>query len=463
MNSPARPHAHRALAAAIAALLVLPLNAQAKDPSQQSLEARIQQLEAELAAIKQEIRAQRHAVEQVAQQAAAPPAAPPAPREEPKSAVFTTAKGVSVALHGLINASAFSQNRSFSFGNGQSAQYPVPGASGTLSGFDIRNTRFWLDFTGAQLNESWDGGGRIEMDFFGGFNGSGPYSHQQPVPRLRQAWLDIANPGMGSRIRIGQQWDLMFPVDVLPTSPTHVSFPLGFGNGFVGWRFPGVVWMQDVDLGSGSAKWRFDVGAFEGSWNGPGATTNYLTGGNVDFQPQIEARVRAAGSNWVAFVAGRYSKIDLRGVDGTAATPVKPSVDSSGMQVGGQWTPGAWVLKGLLYTGNGQGQIFGNLAQFGDIGENGGFVQIGYKFDPHWNINAFYATSKSDRADVVAWQGNGASGLLKSRQAALSLIYASGPYQLGIEWMHDQLDSLNAGALRKTSGNQLSASAQYTF
>ncbi len=461
MERTPRRYVRHLLVAAIAGALTLPLAAQAGKPTrEQQLETRIEQLEAELAAIRDEIREQKRTVEQVAQQQAAPPPPPP-PKETPAAPTFTTAKGVSVALHGFINATGFSQNRSFSFGNGQSAEYPIPGSRGTLSGFDIRNTRFWLDFSGAQFNESWSGGGRIEMDFFGGFNGTGAYSHQQPVPRLRQAYLDIANAESGSRLRIGQQWDLMFPVDNLPTSLTHVAFPLGFGTGFVGWRFPGVVWMQN--LGGGDTKWRVDVGAFEGSWNGPGATTNYLTGGNVDFQPQLQARLRAAGSNWVAWVSGHYSKIDLAGVDGAAATPIKSSIDSTGLEIGGQWKPGAWTFKGLLYTGNGLGQIFGNLSQFGDIGETGGFVQAGYSFDKHWSVNAFYATSKSDRQDVITWQDHGASGRLRSRQAALSVIYASGPYQLGLEWMHDKLDTLNAGATRSTSGNQVSISAQYTF
>ncbi|KAB2899472.1 MAG: hypothetical protein F9K31_07505 [Dokdonella sp.] len=456
--------ARHALAAAIACALVVPCGAQARDTAkEQQLEARIQQLEAELAAIRDEIRAQRHAVDQVAQQQAAlPPPPPPAPKEEPKAPVFSTAKGISVALHGFINATAFSQDHSFAFGNGQNAQYVVSGAKGTLSGFDIRNTRFWLDFTGAQFNESWGGGGRIEMDFFGGFNGTGPYSFQQPTPRLRQAYLDIANAGSGTRVRIGQQWDLMFPVDNLAASVTHVGFPLGFGTGFVGWRFPGVVVMQDLGS-SGDTKWRMDVGAFSGSWNGPGANTNFLTGGNVDFQPQLQARIRATGSNWVAYVVGHYSKIDLKGVDGTVSTPVKSSVDSTGLEIGGQWKPGNWTLKGLLYTGNGLGQIFGNLSQFGDIGDTGGYVQVGYNFTKNWSLNGYYGTSKSDREDVVAWLDNGAVGRLRSRQSALSVIYASGPYQLGLEWLHDQLDTLNAGAVRKTSGNQVSVSAQYTF
>ena len=61
---------------------------------------------------------------------------------------FSSAPGVSVALHGFIDATAFSQSKSFTYGNGQNAEYPIPGTTGRLSGVDIRNTRFWLDLTG---------------------------------------------------------------------------------------------------------------------------------------------------------------------------------------------------------------------------------------------------------------------------------------------------------------------------
>ena len=59
-----------------------------------------------------------------------------------RPAAFTTAPGVSVAFHGFVNATAFSQSRPFNFGNGQNAEWPTPGSRGSLSGVDIRNTRF---------------------------------------------------------------------------------------------------------------------------------------------------------------------------------------------------------------------------------------------------------------------------------------------------------------------------------
>ena len=122
---------------------------------------------------------------------------------------------------------------------------------------------------------------------------------------------------------------------------------------------------------------------------------------------------------------------------------------------------GAWTFKGLVYTGNGLGEIFGNLSQFGDISETGGYVQAGYNFTKNWSANVFYAIAKSDRDDVALWVPT--NGKLKSRQSAFNLLYTSGPYQLGVEWMHDNLDTLGADGTKKTSGNQVSVSAQYTF
>ncbi|MCP1372814.1 hypothetical protein [Dyella lutea] len=436
-----------------------------------ALQALIEKQQAQLDEQQKELAQMREALQQIqgnqqAQQqqiekvASTPPPPPPAP------SAFSSAPGVSVALHGFVSATAFSQDKSFTFGNGQNAEFPVTGSHGNTSGFDVRNTRFWLDFKGAKFNENWSGGGRIEMDFFGGFNGTGAYSLSQPTPRLRQAYMDLANASSGTTIRVGQQWDLLFPLDNVPASITHIAFPLGYGTGMIGWRFPGVVMMQDLNHGSDGPKWRLDLGAFEGSWDGPGNNVNYLTGGNAGFRPQLQARLHVQDKDWLAYFVAHYSQIDLRGVDGTAATPVATKIDSQGFEVGGNWHPGNWMFKGNLYTGKGLGQVFGGLIQFGDIKETGGFLQAGYKFTPNWSANAFYGYSKPKRSDVVAWLGQGSAGRLENRQSALNLIYTSGAYELGLEYMYSELDSTSAAnptATTTTKGNQVSLSAKYNF
>jgi hypothetical protein len=378
--------------------------------------------------------------------------------------VFTSAPGISVGLHGFVSATAFHQDRSFTFGNGQNAEFPVPGSRGSLSGVDVRNSRFWLDFSGAKFAGNWNGGGRIEMDFFGGFNGAGAYSQQQPTPRLRQAYMDLDNAETGTKIRIGQQWDLMFPIDNSPASLSHIAFPVGFAAGLVGWRFPGVVVMQDLNHDASGAQWRLDLGAFEGTWSGPGNNVDYLTAGSVGFRPQLEARLHVQDKTWLAFAAAHYSEVDLRGVGGSALTPIKEKVKSVGYELGGQWKPGPFTFKGLIYSGKGLGEIFGAMAQFGDIQETGGYVQAGYSFTPNWSVNAFYGISKPDTQDVITWLGHGSAGRLENHQSSLALQYSSGAYDLGVEWIHDKLDSTSDGINRlSTNGNQVSVSALYHF
>jgi len=85
--------------------------------------------------------------------------------------------------------------------------------------------------------------------------------------------MKLSNPDSGSSITIGQQWDLVFPIEAIPESLAHIAFPLGFATGMIGWRFPGIVYSQALGKPSpGSLAWGLDVGAFSGSWNGPAIT-----------------------------------------------------------------------------------------------------------------------------------------------------------------------------------------------
>jgi len=492
MTFPATARPNRLLALSIACALALPLGVHAQSAPkstakgasrEQQLEKRVNQLEQELAELKAMIQEQKAATTQASQtaqqaqvtadkanttaQATSTKVEAAAPNGKP---VFSTAPGVSVALHGFISASAFGQDKTFTYGNGQNAEIPAlpeKANKGSLSGVDVRNTRFWLDFTGAKLNESWAGSGRIEMDFFGGFNGTGAYSDQQLTPRLRQAYMDLTNADWGSTIRIGQMWDLMFPLENVPTSLSHIAFPLGYGAGVIGWRYPGVIWMQNLNQGSTGPKWRLDIGAFEGNWSGPGSTVNYLTAGNAHFQPQVEARLRVADKDWLAYFAAHYASLSLKGVNGQTPAPIKSKIHSDGYEVGGQWKPGPWTFKGVIYTGNALGQIFGAMSQFGDISETGGWVQAGYNFTPHWSVNAFYAQANPSDHDVVRWVATtpASNALLKNQQAAVSLQYASGAYEFGVEWIYDKLRYQTGpnGPHQSLSGNQVSLNGLYKF
>ncbi|BBD78694.1 hypothetical protein ALSL_0015 [Aerosticca soli] len=436
---------------------------------EQQLEARVNQLEQELAELKAMIQEQKQTTVQASQTAQAAQATAEATQTKvaalppPAKSQFSTAPGVSVAFHGLLSATAFGENRRFGFGNGQNAEYPIAGKSGSLSGIDVRNTRFWFDMTGPQLGGGWSGGGHLEMDFFGGFNGTGPYARQQTTPRLRQAYIDLTNPENGSVVRIGQQWNLLTPLDNLPVSLAHIAFPLGFSTGILGWRYAGAVWMQDLNRGGDGPKWRLDVGAFDGNWSGPDNNTDFLSAGNADFRPQIEARLHVQGKGWLAYAVGHYATVDLRGTQGTAPTPIRDKLTSTAFELGGQWKPGPWTLKGQAYTGKALGQTFGALSQFGDIKEKGGFLQVSYNFTPVWSLNATAAVVKPNKDDVIRWLGYGSNGFVRNRQAALSLLYDATSFAFGLEVMHDKLDTNKGNGEETTDGNQINLSALYRF
>jgi hypothetical protein len=482
----------KAIAFSVACALMLPMaampdtaHAQSKSKKTSSreaaLEQRVNQLEQQLAELKAMIQEQKTATTEAATTAQAAQTQSQATEEKvtkvektvaavPTKPSFTTGTtpGVSLALHGFINVSGFKQDGNYQYGNGQNAEYPLPGATGkanSITGVDVRNTRFWLDFTGAKFNENWTGSGRIEMDFFGGFNGTGAYAGSQPEQRLRQAYMDISNVDTGTTFRIGQMWQLLFPLDYVPQSLSHIAFPLGYGTGLIGWRYPGIVWMQDLNKGSEGTKWRFDLGAYEGSWNGPGATTNFLTAGNAGFKPQIQARITAKGKDWQAFLGAHYSRVDLHGVDGNTVTPIKSNIKSTAVELGGMWMPGSFILKGAVYTGNAIGQMFGDLSQFGDIKDKGAWLQAGYKFDKHWTLYAFGSVSKPDKDDVLRWRAANTAGLLKGTQQALSLQYSTGPFDFSGEWIHSKINSTTTNGLGRQadSGNEYTLNAMYKF
>ena len=367
-----------------------------------------------------------------------------------------------VEIHGFINLTTFWQDQDFFFGNGQAAELPL-GTGNSKSGFDARATRLWLIIHGPSTSGGWTTMARVEGDFFGGNHGTSPYSSSQEIPRMRQAYFGLTSPGGRTSVTIGQQWDLVFPITAVPKSYTHIAFPLGFGNGMVGWRFPGVVLHQKLNTPEkGGAQWRFDVGAFTGQWDGPGSNTNFDTAGNVGFRPQIEARISVGSGHFSAWGTGYYSNQNLENMP--AGAPSQGTLSSYLVEVGANWHPGDWSLLGAVYTGKAIGQEFGSMAQFGDISDKGGYVQGGYSFTKHWAAYATYTTDRPNEGDVIQWMNYGSSGRLKSQQFALSLNYTDGPWGWGVEVLHALLTTTTTGVDRATHvGNQLSVSAIYHF
>jgi hypothetical protein len=324
-----------------------------------------------------------------------------------------------------------------------------------ILGADVRNTRIAVHASSAAMSGP-KLGGSIEIDFFGGYNGSSAFSDEQPLPRLRLAYADLV--WSRTSVRIGQAFTPI--AGVVPSSPTHVAFPLGFGSaGWIGWRHPGVfVTHQFTGGAQGDMKLSGQVGAFRGSWSGPGNVLDAGSAGEAG-SPQFEGRLElASGTRWSAFVAGHWDRKDISaaGVDSTS------SVDGSAVTVGGRTAVGVFTVQGGGYVGRAIGQQMGMLTQFGDIGGRGGWLQAGVTFRPGWSAWLFRGVDDPDDADVLREVAGNAR--LRNDLAALSVQYSPGPWTAGMEWTRASTRWAADGAGdSRNSANQLTFSLIYRF
>jgi hypothetical protein len=364
-----------------------------------------------------------------------------------------------LTIKGFISATYFLQDQSFAFGNGQNAEWPTTdrGTNQWFNGGDVRNTRLTLAFSGPKLPDGWNFGAAIEGDFFGGFNGTGAFSHQQPTPRLRLAYVDLKKGG--TTLRIGQFWSPLF--GEVPVSLSHIAFPLGYGSaGMVGWRFPGFYLYQDLTGPGAATKAQLDVGVFEGSWTGPGSTINTETAGNVSFRTQVEAKLNLSGKAgdgaWKVYVAGHWDQKDLNGVGDVA--PGAGTLTGTAAELGASYKIDGFLVHGNVYTSKAAGQQFAAITQFGDIKDWGAWLQLGYEINPRWSVYGFYGMADPNDVDVL--NAIGPSGRTKNQQSAVMLEWSLGQYKLGLEWLHDKLDLASNTSLK---GNEVALSAFYAF
>ena len=369
-----------------------------------------------------------------------------------------------IFIKGFISTSFYMQDQNFVFGNGQNAEFPKPPEyehNRWFAGGDVRNTRLDIGFKGPKL-QGWNAGGLIETDFFGGFNGSGAFSHQQAHLRLRLGYIQLTKGQ--TKIRLGQDWSPLF--GEWPISTSHIAFPLGYGSaGYVGWRFPGIYLWQGLTSKDAPVKVQLQAGVFEGSWNGPGSPIATLSAGNVGFRPQVEARLNiigktSAGYPWKLYIVGHWDEKDLNGVNNVNPNPaIDNKITGTAEEIGGKIKIGRFLIHGNAYFAKGAGQQFTAITQFGDISTWGAWMQLGYDLTDHWSLYGFYGLDDPDDTDVLTWVGN--NGRVKNTMYNLHLRYAYGPYWFGIEWLHDKLET--GPNSTETKGNQIALSALYKF
>jgi hypothetical protein len=148
---------------------------------------------------------------------------------------------------------------------------------------DGRNTRLGFDVTGPQIG--WFGcaetGGRVEVDF----QQTVLTTENKPTIMLRHAYLEAKNDDF--RLLVGQTWDVISPLN-----PDMLMYSVGWDAGNIGYRRPQVRFERYVSLSDSALL------VFQGSVN-EDVFSDSLTNctGGVDGWPIVEARVATTLGN----------------------------------------------------------------------------------------------------------------------------------------------------------------------
>ena len=364
-----------------------------------------------------------------------------------------TTQGVTVTVHGIVDATFFAQDADFGLGTGQKANYVTLERRHWIHGGDARNTRLSVALAGPEIGNGWRGNATAELDFFGTFAGTGAFADEQPQPRLRLAYADLTTGR--TTLRIGQDWDLL--LGNIPVSTSHIAFPLGHGSGgFVGWRFTQVRLMKTLSAPGAHGTARFQLAVLSGSWSNDNGTDTAASAGERA-APQLEGRFDYTTPKWGAYVVAHGDR------------KVNPGFSSYMVEVGANTTRGALTLQGNAYIGTGMAHHIAQIAQFGDFKGLGAWAQIGYAVNSKWSVWGFYGTDRPDStqlasATLVTEASNAAIPVAARRFSSWTFTpmirYKPGPYSVGVEWLHNEV-KLGSGNI--LSGNQLLLSTRFDF
>lgn len=389
-------------------------------------------------------------------------------------------------FHGWISASMYYQDQVFALQQGQGLLLGAPPSSSLAGGSctpagacaypksasllsgDVRNSRFAFSMAGPKV---FGGAAQprayLEFDFFG-VQSPGAFGAEMPHPRLRVAIAELKFGG--TNIQVGQQNQLV--VVQIPGSLSHISNPVSYGAGTIGWRTPGIRVTQMVPVGG--AQLELAAEAVANKWSN-GTTIQATNPAGVGYGessglPMFQGRAKldgaAGGFSYSAYLVGVYHSLDLNGFGDGGALPgwagTKKSVSGNVVEVGGRLTFAPVSLSGNFYTGKTTGGMFGSLVYFGDIKDTGYWVQLAGNVTKELSLNVAYGANTPDKADVRRVAGN--SARLANTLVGGMVKYQDGGYAVGVEaWKYTTTYSTGAATSTDTSALQVIATAAYFF
>ena len=325
--------------------------------------------------------------------------------------------------------------------------------------FNPRDSR--LGFSASHAVESWAGKGVVELDFYGDKQSSGTL-----IPRMRLAYVDLANKDWGTSVRAGQDW-----TPVLQLNPSTIDFGVLSATGNLWWRRPQFTVRQDVDLGD-TGGLQFLASAMVGTRVNTNSETRY---------PWMLGRVAYSfdlvGGKHMIAVDGGYQH-DRLAAGSTPGDGPKVTRWLAGGEFKFDFNP--LLLKGEIWTGQAIGGDFlrydldtytnGN----GDLKEWkawGGWVDLTYKIIPKLSVTAGIGYDNPSNTGYRAPVSGGTTGnpadrtFLYAYNAYANTWYTLGPdVKVGFEVMNLTAKRQYAdNSTYRDKGQRYTASIFYNF
>lgn len=391
------------------------------------LKARLQQLEASVAEIKQMLSA---AVARPAEKPAAPPAAPaPSPAvaqaaadapAQPEKPPVRSRFGVE--LYGYIKGDgAWDSARMFSGNFAQWVESEPAGGSDSEYNLTARESRVGIDIRGPEMAGARTSG-KVEIDFMGGG------LENRPLPMMRHAYVQLEWPEYDVSLIAGQTWDVISPL-----FPLAVNYAPGWWAGNVGYRRPQFRLTKGFKLGE-STKLTLQGAATRtiGDVNlyGPGDT-----GEDAGF-PTVQARAALAfrafdGQTATVGLSGHYGREEYD-TDGNGTAVDIPS-----------WSGSLDLLvplsakvtfKGEIFRGRNMDEYLGGIGQgvnpatLRGITDVGGWASLNFGPWRGWRFGVGYTADDPVNRDL------GAGDRSRNRSLFGNVFYdINDAVQLGVE------------------------------
>lgn len=306
-----------------------------------------------------------------------------------------------VTLYGYIKLDASYDTQRTTAGNLMFFVLPE-GPDGRDDEFNMtaNETRLGLRFRAPDI-DNVRVSGVLETDFYGGG------SQNSPNPRLRLAYVDLANGNLA--LRAGQDWETF-----IVTIPRIVNFSYLADAGALGLRRPqlrltGVLPLGDVTHLTAKVAAARTIGQdLDGRGQDDGAAAGVPTA-----QGALVLECRAFTTRPVrAGLSGHFGRETVGSymLDPDAAVPVAvPEKDyDTWSAIGSLSVPmGAMLaLQGAIWTGENLHNYFGgvgqgiNREQQQGIGASGGWVQLITDLSPNLNVNVAYGLDNPDADDL---------------------------------------------------------------